>query len=183
MIVLLDCDGVLCNFLGGLLAAVNEARGTVYDQRDCGQWDIAKAYGLTWTDLNLFCTAPAFCAQLDTMHGALDAVRRLRAMADVYCVTSPLDASSYWMWERSEWLRVHLGFDSNHVIHASTKRLIQGDVLIDDKPETIVEWANAWPLQTALLFDAPYNQCATLPANARRVHGWNEAMAAIEGKR
>jgi len=176
--ILLDCDGVLCDFLGGLLAEVNADRGTSFDPRDCNQWDIAKAYGLDWPYLASLAERSMFCTCLRPLFGAIEAVSALDLRADVYCVTSPF-SGPHWHFERTSWLKRNFSFDKSHVIHAYTKRLIRGDYLVDDKPETICEWAEAWPSSTALLWDAPYNRGGVLPRNAVRVRNWAEAIAVI----
>jgi 5'(3')-deoxyribonucleotidase len=176
--MLLDCDGVICDFLGGLLAAVNEDRNTDFLPCDCDRWDIGAAYGLDWKYLSSLAEESGFCADLQPLPGAIEAIAALDLRADVYCVTSPF-SGPHWHFERTAWLKRNFSFDKSHVIHAYTKRLIRGDFLIDDKPETICEWAEAWPSSTALLWDAPYNRGGVLPSNARRVHGWPEVLQEV----
>lgn len=178
--LLFDCDGVLCDFLGGLLAAVNRDRRTAFKPVDCDRWDIGKAYGLEWSYLNTICSRPGFCASLNPLPGAIDAVNHLRELADVYVVTSPFDMAPHWIWERAEWLFNHFGFDKDHVIHCNTKRLIWGDILVDDRAETVVEWCKRWRDSTGLLWDAPYNQGVGRPRNAHRTRVWQNVLALAE---
>lgn len=179
--VLLDCDGVLSDFLGGLLSIVNAERNTIFRPDDCTEWDIGKAFNLDWGYLTQVVERPGFCYSLDLLPGVKDAVFGLRCTgAEVFCVTSPFSGPT-WMSERSAWLKDRLEIDKAHVFHGYTKRLVRGDVLVDDKPETIVEWAKAWPESTALLWSASYNRGIetdlSLPKNAIRVHRWAEVDA------
>jgi 5'(3')-deoxyribonucleotidase len=173
--ILIDSDGILSNFVGGLLARVNIETGLDLQHDDCRQWDISKAFGLDWPYLTSIVEHPGFCASLLPYPGAVEAVRELDLRHDVYCVTSPF-SGPHWMPERTAWLREHFGFDKSHVIHAYTKRLVFGDLLLDDKPETVGGWADAWP-GDALLWDAPWNQGADI-GRGRRVFSWQEVIEA-----
>lgn len=171
--ILLDSDGILSNFVGGLLAKINADFSIDLKHDDCSQWDIGRAYGLCWPYLTTIIETPGFCAGLQPYPGAVEAVRELDLRHDVYCVTSPF-SGPHWMAERSAWLKQHFGFDKSHVIHCYTKRLVFGDLLLDDKPETVREWADAWP-GDALLWDAPWNQGADI-GRGRRVKMWAEVI-------
>lgn len=170
-VLLLDCDGILADFLQPLLDRVNEERGTAFQWTACDQWDIGAAFGLDWKDLGRIVETPGFCASLPVYPGAVEGVAALQATHDIYCVTSPF-SGPHWMAERTAWLKQHFGFDKSHVIHCYTKRLVFGDLLLDDKPETVREWADAWP-GAALLWDAPWNQGADI-GRGRRVRSWAE---------
>ena len=172
--LLLDCDDVLCDFVGGVLRAVNVARGTSFRPEECHERDIARSFGLTWEYIGDIVKRRFFCAELAELPGARNAVERLRALCDVYIVTAPWP-SKRWMRERTDWL-MSLGFDSDHIIFCRTKKLVWGDILIDDRTQTIIEWAEKWPAGTALLWNKPYNQGALLPSNAHRVLGWSDVF-------
>jgi 5'(3')-deoxyribonucleotidase len=174
---LIDCDGLICNFLGGVLDAVNKDCGTNFQEKDCDKWDIAAAYGTDWKYLSSLIEKPGFCFGLKPFPGAVEAVRRLDLRTDVYCVTSPF-SGAYWMPERTAWLKEYFGFDKSHVIHCYTKKLIRGDFLIDDKPENIAEWSAAWPAGTGILWDATYNKNAVNVGN-HRAYCWDYVMELV----
>lgn len=182
MIVLLDCDGVLCNLVGGLCDVVNDRLGLNLKPADCTQWDIATSYNLPTKLIDDIFAEPGFCASLQPFSEAIEAVHRMRERHTVFCVTAPFAASPYWMHERASWLERYFDFDRYHMIHASAKWPIRGDILVDDKPETIRLWAQAWPESTAILLDRSYNQGAALFPNAMRVKGWHEVLCAVEGR-
>lgn len=176
--VLLDCDGILSGFVDGVLEAWNKIRGTSYSLKDCTQWDFVEQLGFDWSSTDKIVAQPGFCANLKVLDGSQEAVYRLKKSCDVFVVTSPFDASPYWMPERSAWLRELFNIEKSHVIHCYMKRLIRGDFLIDDNPENVTEWAEAWPNGTAILWDAPYNKNA-INAGAHRAYCWDYVLELV----
>lgn len=186
MNILLDCDGPLADLVGGILAVVNRGRcsHTHLKASDCAGWNIADSFGLTSKYVDEIMSTKGFCLGLSEVEDACWRVEALRRDHSVRVVTAPFVESEYWMHERLRWLR-RLHFDNHDVIFASNKSLIRGDVLVDDKPSNILHWAQAWPDGLGLLWDAPYNRkfAFELPPNTKRVRGWDEVMAEIEGMR
>jgi 5'(3')-deoxyribonucleotidase len=157
--VLVDCDGVLANYTRSLLDAINRDRGTSYSDDDIDQFDIAKALKLG-PEIWAYAQAPGFCAALAPMPGAREALDRMRQFAKVVCVTAPTDSDT-WQRERDIWLRQHMGFDRKLIIQAHDKVSCHGDVLIDDRADTIEAWqAKYGPMcgAKALLYRQPWNK-------------------------
>lgn len=181
-IILLDVDGVVADFAGPFLAKANEITGMSVSPADIRQWDILTAFpDQQHGDILEHTYKPGFCTALPTLPGAVEGVRRLREIGDVYALTSPW-TSETWCWERTRWLRDRLDFDKHDVLHVpgNRKHLVRGDVLIDDKLETVVEWTRSNPEGLALLWDAPYNHAGTLTCQSFRVFGWAGALHAVE---
>lgn len=65
---------------------------------------------------------------------------------------------------------------NDEVIIAAQKRLVRGASFIDDKPESVRDWAAVNGDYNAWLFDAPYNRNFTW---ANRLHGWSEVGRVI----
>jgi 5'(3')-deoxyribonucleotidase len=161
-IILVDVDGVLADFTG----AVRE-------------WDLFALYP---EDLQSMIkrriSDPGFCAELKVLPGAEEGVRELVQLGDVYAVTSPWWSSPTWPYERTRWLDRWFGMPADRVVQTSAKQLVFGDVMIDDRPENLIEWrscqqARGWCTR-AVLVDAPYNQGRA--ELAHRAHGWGDVV-------
>lgn len=160
--ILLDCDGVLADFAGGFLKLVNAKFGTELVPADIWTYDIAEALG--WAPeraeaaYRLITDCPDFAAKLDVFPGAVDAVARLQLIAEVYVVTSPWHTQPTWCHDRTNWLWRNFRIPAHHVIHAASKHLICGDMLVDDKTSHCDAWREAWPNGVAVQWSTPHNQ-------------------------
>ncbi len=157
--VLLDCDGVLADFVEGFLGLVEDYTGRKYKHEDITEFHIEKALGLSEEDARAIfdMVGRGFAAYLRPLPGAVEAVKRLREIAEVYIVTSPWNSCNTWMSERERWLRVHLDIPHSHVLHGSAKHLVCGDFLVDDKTENCITWQGHHPRSKAVLWKAPWN--------------------------
>lgn len=183
MQILIDCDGVLADFLGGLLAAINREQKQDFKPADCHSWDISKAYGISDSTIADIVERSGFCAGLVPLPGASAAVEQMRRKHEVFCVTSPWNSPN-WMHERTVWLKRHFGIEHKNVIHCARKELVFGDVLIDDKLLTVVTWAATWPNSLAVVWNQPYNQTPPdieLPDNVKRCFSWDEIGNLVDG--
>lgn len=189
--VLLDVDGVICNFLGGTLAEMSsrgvdcewtEETGEVWDIM---QWPFRYAGPPTlfqsmraWTPADTRATLldiwnrEGFCTNLKPYPSAVAGVLKLVEVADVTFVTSPMVTSRHWVYERSEWLKHHFGDLGKRVIHTHHKEFICGDIFIDDKPQHVRDWDRLRYPSTAALWLRPYN--AKLVADLPHYHGPDE---------
>lgn len=160
--VLLDCDGVLADFIGGALRIVNTMLGTGYVPTDVTEFDFTKSLGLparAAADVKRMIGAThGFAASLAVLPGAVDGVRRLREVADVYVVTSPWNSNPTWMSEREAWLDRHFAIPHRQVIHTAAKHICVGDVLVDDKTETVDRWREWHPGGVAVQWSTLHNR-------------------------
>lgn len=93
--------------------------------------------------------------------GAIDALRRLDAMCNVFIVThARYEAKGHAHEQKLLWLeRYAPWFDRDKVIFTRQKHLVRGDVLIEDNIETLRRWKLANHHQgEAFLIDSPWNQ-------------------------
>lgn len=139
-VVLLDCDGVLADFRTRALDVVEEVTGVrrlaansdwemfghLNEEQNTAVWDIIRS--------------PGWCSSLEPYPEALEAVRELQELANVYILTAPVRGSQTWSYERTEWVSEHFGIGFHNVILAQAKYLVQGDVFVDDKPGHVREW-------------------------------------------
>lgn len=159
-ILLLDADGVFVNFTKAYLSLVTDSTGQVFTDADITSFDIAGSLNLsaaTKQEVTRRVIEPGFCANLEPIEGAVDAIQRIMlSLAEVYVVTSPWHTSKTWMSERTEWIRKHLGIPASHIIHTSSKHLVRGHVFVDDKTENCQEWDLTNP-GIAVLWKRPWN--------------------------
>ncbi len=142
--VLLDVDGVICNFIGGVLELVRKHGGGARTPEEITRFDFAKELNLTpevkKAVYGEIANTPYFWSDLNAFPGALAGVARLREVADVYIVTSPWNTCKTWLYEREAWLKSHFDISHDRVLAGSAKHLVAGDVLVDDKTDTLERW-------------------------------------------
>lgn len=158
--ILLDCDGVLADFVSPALEIVHRLGGPklLHDQLDA--YDIGSVLDSEEARDELWHTVsePGFCASLKPYPGALPVVQELREIGTVVCVTSPMATSPTWAHERAEWLHDYFGFDRGQVISTSGKHYVAGDVFADDAAQHLARWRDRWSDRRALLVDRPWNR-------------------------
>lgn len=188
MIVLIDVDGVVADFAGAVFEEVYQLTGTRHDPvKDLTEYHIARALDLpqpTWDRVKNQVDRPGFAARIDPYPGAVDGVKQLASMADVYFVTAPWRTSATWTWDRSTWLRSHFGPLGSKVIFTEQKQLVLGDLLIEDKLDILEQWTIHQPGQP-VLWNRPYNREA--PAhmvntmrNLLKVDKWDQVISFVD---
>lgn len=178
--VLLDCDGVLADFVAAFLDIVEEETGERFLHSDVGGFDIKIALGLDAAEA-VRCYSritPGFCGSLAPIAGAIEGVASLQDVADVYIVTSPWNSCPTWMSERELWLKKHFAIHHSRVIHGSAKHLVRGNFLVDDKAETVIRWQAAHPDKSAVLWAQPWNEYE--PWGGVRTNDWARLRALVE---
>jgi 5'(3')-deoxyribonucleotidase len=160
-IVFLDVDGVLADFVGGYLKLLAEHTGLIVDREAIDQFDIGAALGLTGEQSSrmkrAIGSAPGFARELGIYPGAVEGVRLLEQVADVYIATSPWNSNPTWTHDREWWLKEHFGIPHAKVTHTSQKHLLRGDFLIDDKTETLMKFI-AVNKSGAIQWETPHNR-------------------------
>jgi 5'(3')-deoxyribonucleotidase len=169
--ILIDCDGVVADFVGGLIAAANpiltsppyrlpkltEDMFTAYEFKDSG---LPPA---TVRVLNSIMNGPGFVEELPLYIGAVKAVDLLLNEGhEIVFVTKPHKGSPTWVYERTRWLGWHFPGQCK-IVHTAHKELIPGDALIEDSPDNLTRWYSeteynkpAHPVP--ILIDRPWNR-------------------------
>lgn len=179
--VLLDCDGVLSDFLTRALEVINTAGPHDFKHEHVTHFDICEGLGVPhlWENLREACGTPGFVMGLNVMPGAKEGVEKLQQHAEVFCVTSPMSVPN-WALEREKWLEHHFDIKKSHVAQLESKHIIPGDYFVDDKIENIEIWAEHHPNSTAIIFDAPYNRNhRSKKLNVIRARDWVEVVGFI----
>lgn len=180
--VLFDIDGVFANFITPCLEAIFECTGKRFTYDEVQDWDIMKSLGIESETAKAVYKAMekrGLCLNIPAYEGALEGVHRVREFAEVWAVTSPF-GGEHWMHERDQWLVDKMGFDINDVLHVRSKckHGVYGNILVEDKTETLVTWSNAWPDSHGILFRRAYNDRDQW--HGMSSHSWPGIVAAIE---
>lgn len=173
--VLLDVDGVLANFIGGVLPLVHRVTGTWHSPEAVTHFDFSASLGLSSDHKRRVMEyvsgdEPGFWERLEPFEGARAGVDALRAIPDVelYIVTSPWNSCRTWLHDRESWLKRHFDIPHSHVIVGSAKHMVTGDFFVDDKTETLVRWRDRnGRTGTAIQWETPHNL----------LDGWNGPCA------
>jgi 5'-nucleotidase len=101
-------------------------------------------------------TQKGFVSNLPAIEGGIEAVNKIKDKGhDVFICTSPMRQYKNCVAEKYEWVDKHMGFDwTTRIILSRDKTLIQGNILIDDKPEVT---GAAKPKWEHVIFDKSYN--------------------------
>ena len=188
MIILCDVDGVIANFVGGVVEFL-KSRGFQKQESDFTEFDMSQAMTPDQkASFSFLGTQNGFCTSIPWYPQAALFLKVLLDLGTVYALTAPWKAPT-WESERREWLSHVLPSDRMISCPPSAKHLIRGDVLIEDHPGTAAKWSHENPRGVAILLDRPWNRegsatwaAASLEGNTakvRRVRDYKEAIHAI----
>jgi 5'(3')-deoxyribonucleotidase len=180
----LDCDDVLAD-LGSLLFKVANAitEGTgVTPVRN--KWDLElpqRHLDELWKLMG----EPGSHKHIKPCEGALEGVKKLQEIADVYVVTHHLRSAKEWVHEREAWLLENFGINPEKVIHTSAKYTFFGSMLVDDKPSNVEAWAKEHPRGVPVLWTQPHNENHIFESHAgdwvRRTNDWGVVCELARG--
>lgn len=182
MRILVDCDGPLADFILLYLELHEQLNGRRHVHADVTDFDFAKCVATkdederVWRHID---RSPGLVRNMVMEDGAAQGLIELRKLGRVVCVTSPHTGPT-WMHERFAWL-IGRGFHKRDIVMCKDKSHVAGDILIDDKPEHCIEWADENPSGDAILYGMPHN--AEWPEHANgRVHrrtGWEAVLKLV----
>ena len=95
-----------------------------------------------------------FFRDLNPIEGAIDGVRRLAELVEIWLVSKPLEVNSTCHSDKHNWVTKHLPELSDRLILAGDKSLVNGDILLDDAPKP--KWFPRADWQP-VVFNQPYN--------------------------
>ena len=157
--VLLDCDNVLSDFVGPCLKVLRQITGKTYARKDITAFNIMKSLEIPKDVADTAYAqmkGPGFCRSLPVFDGAQEGVAKLKEVAHVFVVTSPF-GGLYWPGEREEWLYRLFEIGRKNIVQTPAKYTVTGDLLVDDKTTTLVEWLN-YQQGIAVQWETPHNR-------------------------
>lgn len=164
--ILVDMDNVITDFNGYTAATWNAMYPSLkrisytdfIDINICENY--RRVYG-DWAVNNIVSiyTAVGFTLKIPPIRDSIAALREMLAEGhDVYICTSPM--SKFYrnqVPEKYEWINQYLGPEwLSRLIIAHDKKLIMGDILIDDNPD--IARGTRYPSWRHIIFDQPWNR-------------------------
>lgn len=148
--ILVDCDGVLADFVGLVLRYVERTYGMRPQREAIDQWDCFKAIGMgeCWPAFRSWCDTLGECRAMVELPGGRELwaeCLRLGAPGMVKVCTTPMTVA--WLSQRAAWLEA-FGVPLGDQIQVHGKEALAGgaagyDVLIDDKLENCRAFVDA----------------------------------------
>ena len=173
--IILDCDGVLSDFVAGMLPVVAEVTGKRFTHADVTKFNFVEALDLTAAEgaavKKVIASRRGFAAALPPYPEARQGVRRLRELGDVICVTSPWDSNPWWRDERASWLALHFGIDI--VKHDEDKSGYDADLFVDDRSKHVGAWLAKRPDRVGVFWRTPHNTPEAVPVGAHSTSSWD----------
>lgn len=161
----IDVDGVLADLLGEIFPLAKEMYGIELHVDHMKDWEIDNL--LPEGKSKEFWDAvgrPGLHKRLKPYPGAVEGMAALDKVADIYIVTSYLHNGETWVYERDEWIMDTFGISKKKMIHTSAKYTFNGLVLVDDKPQNIIDFIQEPTLSSGVLWTQPYNKNFEFPA-------------------
>ena len=184
--ILVDLDCIVVDTIPSWLDRIHQRTGVRACLRDITSWDLAACYPLTTVsreDIFSVINEPGFTADLPPMPGALENLKKLHdAGHKIYLVTARFGTNN--MPETITWVKKHLPwFDAEkRLCFLHDKSLINADILIDDRAETLTAYRAAHLHARLLAISYPYNKnvpygtyCVAYNAEA-----WPQLYGAVE---
>ena len=177
-IILVDMDGVLCDFNQSLLRNAHEKLGApLLTNKDCTTFYTEEMFGSQFRDgVAKLSDESDFFANLAPIEGAVDALNEMEALGfTVFICTAPKKFyhNPHCAEEKHRWVMKHFGKQwTERIILTRDKTLVHGAVLIDDKPEITGSVVPTWK---HVYFDQPYNSTYDKP----RITTWGSWEAEL----
>ena len=161
--IYLDMDGVLVDFVGGVLRHFNIS---LDEQANIKSWDFFQQFGIAEQDFwNNIAASSGFWQRLPAYPYAHDVMDLCRKYAEevIICTSNGCEAAGSG---KNAWMREHFGMKSSQVISITDKwRLayMPGTILIDDSEINLAHWHNACTAANrglyawSILFPQPWN--------------------------
>ena len=178
MVILIDADDVLENMTESWINRINEKYGTSVKLADSREWDLSKAFpSLTREQVYGTEGDEEIYASLKPIEGAVEYTKRLISDGhELYIVTNtPYFAYAYKM--KYALLRYYPHIGEKRVIVTANKKMVKGDVLIDDGVHNLIGGD-----YRKILVSAPYNEDFDAESNGViRVKSWKDIYDVICG--
>lgn len=151
--ILLDCDGVICDFVGGINDYFRKNEIPTFEPHAIKSYDMCDYF--TEEQKLAFERAKQNLSARDLSWyaGAKDFVRSLQAIGHVVIVTAAWDPVT-WCHDRNGWLADVIHKNDVLYVPAQHKHLIRGDALIEDNAKTLIQWAG----DVKILISRPWNE-------------------------
>lgn len=181
--LLVDMDGILVDLLAHWLSCIALDTGIVVNPSEVDGWAMEKHPKLAPLGLDgvlKYLHQDDFFLNAPWLPGAHDGLKKLYTDGhDVNIVSSPsgpISAKEKYQWFKNQapW------FPSKNIMLANRKTLVRGDVLIDDHPQTGLDYVNTWPEAIVMAIGYSYNKNLTNHSRIYRVNEYPDTQTAWE---
>jgi 5'(3')-deoxyribonucleotidase len=143
-IVLLDVDGVVADFDLFLRKCIEEVAKEYKPEKELSAFQRARVWKRILTPGRLY-------TDVEEIPYAVQGVKSLAKVSDVYFCTSPMKAQN-WCFDRQNWLKDRFDKLAGKIVFTKHKFLVYGDILVDDKIKNIDSWKEAHPRGCGVLW-------------------------------
>lgn len=176
MIIAVDVDCVLNNFMDVVLDVYNTKYGTSYTTNDITSYNLEDCFESEVADhmKDIFCI-PGLLKKVKPLAGASNALQKLiNAGHQVYIAT---DHNPNTYGEKVTWIKRFFPFiEASKVICIKDKWMLRADIMIEDNLQALL----AKPYYHRILMDHPWNQSTKdYVYDIHRCKNWNEIINAV----
>ena len=172
MKIIVDCDNVVADLVGGVCSLVNEYRSTANEWNWFMNYPEPKA-----SKVREAMKSPGFWAELPLIEDSEKGIAWLRGNGhQLLWVTVPFPYCNQWVEARESWLIRNFRVDKHNepiiTVSNAEKYHIEADVIIDDMPRIIDEYSARRPEAKTCLFWSELNQNLN-----REMVNWEDIMS------
>lgn len=149
MRILIDMDNTICDWDEPIFKQLPELDRSKYKS-----WDIYSCYPGYGSEIDRIIYSSGFYRNLTPLKNAIECVKILSETNEIYFLTATPSKGTSAFTEKADWIVEHFGEDYlQKLMLVYRKDLVQGDILIDDKPNIendICTWKQ-------ILYSSEYN--------------------------
>ena len=169
--IAIDMDEVLADTIGKFIS--------LYSQRHNTQITVNDFPGMEFNQvlpedirhtLRQYINEPDFFSDIPVMQNAVEVVEQLHSKYDVYIVSAAMEFK-YSMTPKLEWLNRHFPFISWTNIVFCGHKIVDTDIMIDDRVKNFVNFKGR-----KILFTSPHNLAVT---GYERANNWHEVAGLL----
>lgn len=168
MKIAIDMDEVLADPIAKFIKLYNRDYGIPLDiQLDAGNefyQHMPEHCSRKWFE---YINEKGFFRDLEPIEGAINAVKTLQSKYDIYIVSAAMEFRNS-LEDKLDWLQEHMPFISWENIMFCGKKIVDVDIMIDDRTKNFVGFKGR-----PLLFTSPHNMLIT---EYERVNNWQEVL-------
>ena len=147
MRIICDCDEVLADMMPKLIQIYNIRYNSDITIDDIVQWELPQ-------DMKDIYLEPYFFFNLNHIKGAVDGVNQLIRWGHDVVIATNNSGSGEIAKEKVLWIKLHFPKLANNIMVGSRKDLLQGDVIIDDNADYLINS----PCPIKICMDRPWNR-------------------------
>ena len=183
MIIICDMDEVIVDMMNPLLNRYNEKYQADIVIDDIVQWELPQDMKDVYMERDFF-------YELPHIEGSLGGLHQLKQWGHEVIIATNHSDNGYLANQKVAWVKEMMHSFSANMMIGARKDLLQGDVIIDDNPDYLINS----PCPIKICMDRPWNQGIEFKElitpnsiyklqleNFLRVYNWQQILALFEG--